>query len=253
MFIQKIEFSFEDKSENIRDLIYEYLAALRMNGQIYGREWPISYEGSYCAATVMTPEYTSLNEQYFNQYVKEDIKKLNTAGIAVSVTDVLKSIEGESCCDCKNPSGFVLFTNFVRIGSPVLCMDCFYSIPLYKLPVMESGEYNEILRWETNYQSCDSLQMNCTVLEKTTVRQMSNLSSELSQSGINICQQLSETVGKPFYYYLYRSGGRSLSQEKKRLCPCCSGDWLLDSPINDFFHFKCDKCCLLSNISWSFN
>jgi predicted nucleic acid-binding Zn ribbon protein len=252
MYVQRIEFSFKDVSDDIPDLINGYLAALRMNGQIYGKEWPISYEGRYCVATLMTPEDSSLNQQYFNQYVNEYLKKLDNAGILVDVKNVLKSIEGESCCDCKNPSGFVLFTNFVRIGSPVLCMDCFYSVPLYKFPVMESGEYNEIIRWESDYQSCDSLQMNCTILEKSTIRQMSNLSSELNQNGRSVCQQLSGTVGKPFYYYLFRSGGKSLSQEKKRLCPCCGGDWLLDNPINEFFHFKCDKCRLLSNISWNF-
>ncbi|MFA0698754.1 DUF2310 family Zn-ribbon-containing protein, partial [Vibrio sp. 10N.222.49.C9] len=54
----------------------------------------------------------------------------------------------------------------------------------------------------------------------------------------------------PTYYYLYQVGGESLKQEQQRKCPKCGGEWLLDEPLHDMFHFKCDSCRLLSNISW---
>ncbi|WP_423825319.1 DUF2310 family Zn-ribbon-containing protein, partial [Salmonella enterica] len=52
------------------------------------------------------------------------------------------------------------------------------------------------------------------------------------------------------YYYHYRVGGSSLAQEKARPCPKCGGEWLLDEPLHDIFHFRCEPCRIVSNISW---
>ena len=79
---------------------------------------------------------------------------------------------------------------------------------------------------------------------------MSRLDSALTKSGLENCRLISAITKKPVYYYFYRGNGRKMAVEKKRKCPKCGGDWLLDEPWHGKFDFKCDKCHLLSNIAW---
>lgn len=153
-------------------------------------------------------------------------------------------------CACKNSSAYILFTHYVSIQSPLKCYDCFSPIPLYRIPRFESGDYYRIICWQSDYKSCDSLQMNCTTGERFAMNQMSNLDSSLSKQGISICNKIKILTKKNCYYYLYKHNGKSKKKELERKCPSCNGEWLLDE-IFFKFDFKCDKCHLLSNIAYS--
>ena len=119
-----------------------------------------------------------------------------------------------------------------------------------KLP-RQPALHDGIKFWRADYQSCDTLQMGCTVGEKFGERELFRHDSSLSAQGIAICNTIAKETGIATFYYLLRSKGRNLTNEKKRKCPSCGGDWLLEEPLHDLFDFKCDRCRLLSNIAFS--
>ena len=237
--------------EKIVDFANNYLAALRMNGQVCGAEWPIYFQEGRCVATVLAPTQESLDRKYQGKYVKKRVREGEALAIAISSSLVAEDCDSAEVCTCHDPSGYVLFTTYLSLESPVRCFDCFLPVPLYQLPVMPSGEYYELICWQSDYQSCDRLQMNCTVLETATTRQLSDFTSSLSKAGKENCRVLEHLSGKPVYYYLYRAHGRSTGSEKRRLCPSCGQPWYVETRLHSLFHYKCDQCRLLSNFAWN--
>jgi predicted nucleic acid-binding Zn ribbon protein len=134
---------------------------------------------------------------------------------------------------------------------PLRCIGCNGIVALYRLPRPAKVEHSGMLFWASNYQACDTLQMNCTVGEQFGTRQMSDLRSSLSRSGVAVCKEIERLTGRPVYYYLHRASGRGRSAEVRRRCPSCRGSWLLNTALHGKFDFKCDKCHLLSNIGWN--
>jgi predicted nucleic acid-binding Zn ribbon protein len=114
---------------------------------------------------------------------------------------------------------------------------------------MEDGEFYPVISWASNFQNCDSMQMNCTVLEKATTREISAVKSKVSIRGLELCRQLSILNKTPFYYYLYRGGNRSVKEELARTCPTCNRSWR-SKKTHGLFHFRCARCKLVSNWAW---
>lgn len=252
MHLHRLEFSLGNQpQEDLFDLVNTYLATLRMNGQIYDRKWPLFIENELCVAIVSTPEQCSLSEEFNSTYTNKWLSEAKKAGISITSYAFAEELKSSPGCACSDSSGYVLFTTYVTLESPIRCLDCFKPVPLYRLPTMPSGEFYEVICWQSDYQSCDSLQMNCEVLEKSATRQLSDIHSQLTNKGRFICQTLADKSRKPFYYYLYRGHGRSLPSERKRLCPSCGKPWHSEDTLHSLFHFKCDRCRLLSNIAWN--
>ncbi len=86
--------------------------------------------------------------------------------------------------------------------------------------------------------------------ERFGLRELSNAGSSLSRRGRAACARIAKVTGTPTYYYLMRSGGRSLAREHERRCPGCNGRWRLEEPWHRLFDFRCDRCRLVSNIAW---
>jgi len=252
MYVQQIEFHVKDEMEPevIWDISNTYLGALNMSGQICGKDWPLYFENERCVSIVLTPEINSLDVSFNSVYVKNHFADAEKIGVFIS-WHLLGTDAGGECCNCSDSSAYALFTTYLSMQSPVSCLDCSRQVPLYKFPVMSSGEYYELICWQSNYQACDSLQMKCEILEKSATRQLSDLRSSLTKQGRSYCETLSVLANKPFYYYLYRGNGRSATLEKKRRCPSCGDSWYLENPSNSIFHFKCDHCMLLSNVAWN--
>ena len=94
--------------------------------------------------------------------------------------------------------------------------------------------------------------MNGAVLEQAALSEISDVQSRLSKHGRYLAQEIEKQSGVPTYYYLYRVGGESPAQERRRCCPQCGAVWTLDQALFDVLHFKCDACRLVSNLSWNF-
>ncbi|MFC5474127.1 DUF2310 family Zn-ribbon-containing protein [Paraherbaspirillum soli] len=253
MYAHRLEFSFDGQelSGKLLDSANAYLGTLRMNGQILGREWPLYLENNKCISSVLAPAKDSLDEKYSNLFVEDCLAEAKKSGVSIASRPLGEDVDSADGCGCLKPTGYVMYTTYLSLESPIRCMDCFGPVPLYKLPIMPSGDYSEIIRWQSDYQACDALQMNCTVLERSSTRQLSDVRSTLSKVGRENSDRLSAQMGKPVYYYLYRASGKSLSSERERRCSSCSEPWYIENALHSLFHFKCYKCRLLSNLAFN--
>ena len=255
MQTQKIKLDILDKDKNEQqvDIIYSLLGCWVQNGQILGNQSPIAESTDSFKIFVNTPDTDSLEVNYSNAYTLEKYKNLKEIGLRVPIVENLgfhpESIE---LCDCKDCGSYILFTTFIAIESPLRCGDCFGIIPLYRLPKTNKHGYYDILAWQNNYQSCDSLQMGCRIGERFGMNQMMKFNSPLSRDGLAICQKIEELTKKATYYYLYKGSARSAQLELNRNCPNCGEKWFRQKPLFDLFSFQCKKCKLLSNIAWDY-
>lgn len=238
--------------EKITDSINGLLGALRMNVQILGNQFPTAQTKSGLEFYANTPDKDSLSKKYNNKYVNKYLAQISDYKIKKPQITVLgKEIDSASLCDCKKLNDFVLFTTYVSLESPLRCFKCFGVVPLYKIPKTYDGdEYYNVISWQSDYQSCDSLQMNCTVGERFAINQLSKYDSPLNKQGLSVCESIEKVTGGRVFYYLYKGTARSHKAELLRKCPNCGGDWLLEEPFHRLFDFKCEKCKLLSNIAF---
>lgn len=249
MFTAEVQFTIPGTMDEAESIIYDLLPPWHKNGQVLNWEWPFTKEGDTYRTFLTIYQADSLNAKYDDKYARKARKQLAKLG-ANSLTI---AIHGENpfsaqICTCKKHSFYILFTNFLSLESPLRCGDCFGPLPIYKIiPKQVDG----IISWQADYQSCDTLQMGCTVGEKFGERELFRHDSNLSKEGISICNNITTGTGISTYYYLERSKARSLASDKKRKCPSCDGNWLLDEPLHNIFDFKCDRCRLLSNIGFS--
>lgn len=79
-----------------------------------------------------------------------------------------------------------------------------------------------------------------------------NLFDQLFVRGRDLCRHIEATTEVPTYYYQYRVGGESKAAELTRRCPSCGGEWRVPEALHGLFHFKCDRCRIVSNMSWNF-
>lgn len=223
----------------------------RGSGQTVGRDTKRYYADGVIAEVVYCHELTSLNIEYNNYYVnlrKGLLEEL--CGNELQFKQLGSIAEDLPVCNCTKSDFYLLTTNYVSQCSPIKCGSCFEVIPLYKLPAYYDYGYQPVLSWETNYQSCDSLQMNCEVGEEWALEQMQDPGSELSQLGRGICSKIEEQASTPTYYYLHNYRELTVEEQIDSLCPSCNGEWLLMQPLADgMFNYRCDSCRLLSSFS----
>ena len=104
------------------------------------------------------------------------------------------------------------------------------------------------MSWQSDYQACDTLQMNCSTLEHPGLAEMSGLRSSLTQRGRKICDQIAESTGRPTYYYLFRYSGRKDRREKRLNCPSCHRGWRL--VLQGWIHWTCSRTWRLRASAW---
>lgn len=251
MYVCQLKFDCLDDVDisTAQQCISALLDAYRYNGQIIGREFPITLAQQQFTVTFVCPEKDALAIKNNNQEVDMKLGSLSTFDLSVPEFQ-LTGLESQSdFVDlCAEPKQMVLYSTFVQSCSPVRCLEHFSPIPLYKLP---EATRHALIKWQESYGACDQIQMNeLTEVEFAAVNQLSNPDSELMKRGRTLANEVSEQSKAQVYLYLYRVGGESLEQEKQRKCPSCGGEWLMPSPMFDLFNFKCDSCLLVSNISW---
>ncbi len=254
MYIAKIVFSLNERApdDSHGQAIYNLLASLLHDGRI-GPDYQILDEGMSLTALVAAPAADSFDDFSGTPYIPNFIATIIDAKISPPTFEILgRAMDFIDVCRCADAPGYILYTHYAAGSiSPLHCFDCFNAVPLYRLPRLKSGEFFEIYVWQSDYRSCDRLQMHCQTGERFALREMSRLDSSLTRAGLDICRELSSLTGKPFYYHLYKHYGRSERQERARKCPSCGGEWLLTAKFHDLFEFRCDRCRLLSNVAYS--
>lgn len=251
MYVCALTFDcFDDIDINTaQSCISALLDAYRYNGQIIGREFPITLTNSQFKVTLVCPEKASLAPQNNNQEVAMKLDSLLAFDLSLPSVELL-GLECQSDFSdlCEQPEALVIYSTFVQSCSPVRCLEHFSPVPLYKLP--QDVRY-DLVKWQESHAACDQIQMNeLTSVEAQVLEQLSSPTSQLMQQGRDIANRISAQLNLPVYLYLYRVGGSSLEQERSRTCPSCNSEWSLPKPMFELFDFKCDKCNLVSNLSW---
>lgn len=252
MFQINAQFRFQHFETDPVTLIGQIINQWRYNGQIIGREVAITYhpesEASFWAK-VSTPEQTSLMPENNSLRVTEALQQAGENGIEFAGFEIVgRDYQAEQTCESM-PTFQMLYTTHLDSCSPVYCGETFTPIPLYQATGKNDELGEQLIKWQEDWQACDQLQMNGSTLEQQALLQISELNSLLAQQGIALCRTLEQIKQIPTYYYLYRLG-KNKHEEHHRKCPNCGGEWKLAEPLHQILHFKCDKCRLVSNLSW---
>ncbi|MGX2967530.1 Zn-ribbon-containing protein [Ursidibacter sp. B-7004-1] len=244
-------FSYQNFEQDPVTLISQILNQWRFNGQVIGREMGVTHHQfdthSEFQVRLSTPEQESLMPKWNNQWVNEALLQAEEAGVSFDFFEIVGRDYNAEETSVNKPSFQILYTTHLDTCSPIYNGDDFCPVPLYQLGDTELSE--KVIKWQEDWQACDQLQMNGSVLEKISLEQISSLESELSQQGRALCAELENYTQLPTYYYLYRLG-TDKELEHNRLCPSCQQSWKLAQPLHSIFHFKCDNCRLVSNLSW---
>lgn len=251
MYIQKIQIKINTKVDK-DELIDEFgllMSFYRQSGQTQGKIESQYIKTKKITCFPFTVEKHSLKSKYNNFYVNRQIDKIEKlCKSKFEFKTVGKTYDSyKSPCTCKKSDFYILITNFLTIQPPLTCGKCNNYVPLYKLPKYEDHGYRSILSWETNYISCDSLQMNCEVGENWALNQMQKPNSELSKQGLTICDRIEKLTGIPTYYYLYNYSKFKTLQN----CPNCKNNWVLKHQIHGFYDYQCENCKLISTVSFN--
>ena len=182
MFVVEVKFPIKvlENDEVQSDLVYSFYGSWRMNGQVLGQTFPMAKTDIDISIFVNVPSVDALSKKYDNKYVQEDYKKLEVVGLgAPSIMIVGKEPECIELCSCERTS-FILYANYLSVESALRCGGCFGIVPLYEIAKTKDHEYHDVISWQSDYKSCDSLQMNCQVGEEWATKQLSTVDSELS-------------------------------------------------------------------------
>jgi len=256
VFIKELTFEcYQDtRYANVERAINNYFDMLRYNGQILGREFPIAMFSGWFTTRLVCPEEHSLADQFNSPQVKHALTQLTSAGLlAPKIKTIGEDLNSLETAQNFQPSWQILYTTFLDTCSPLRCGETLAPIPLYRLPeAISNGDRKSAIKWQEEWVNCDELQMNGSAVSTKALHELGDISSKLFYRGSNLSKRIEYITKVPTYYYLYRVAGISLETELDRKCPSCGGDWKLPTPLFDIFDFKCDKCQLVSNLSWDF-
>jgi len=248
-----------EKKEDLIDglIIDDYLRALYNNNQIH-RDYSIIKKDNVYSAFVTLIDKDSFDEKYDSIYVKEYKGKLN-AKCNIKIESLGTDAFWEENCECKNISGYMLFSSQFHIGTPIVCIDCFRGVPSYRFPHMpQQEEYFHEVSWERAYNMVEGVWFQ-SFADRWAERQMVNPKSALSKIGRDICSEYEKSVGKPFYYYLFDADFNNKYKLYEK-CPECGEKWrelerTLESSVrlssNTQKLYLCDKCRLVSQQYWT--
>lgn len=231
-------------SETFIDQLNRYFGSLIKNGQVLMNDCNTIHLKDKFITYFLAPEPDSLDMRNSNIYVENFYKgTLSLCNHEPTIQLLGKSTDYDFACTCESPGWYMLYSDYTANESPIVCGNCGKSVPLYKLPkILGEDEYYSVLRWQKAYNACDRLFME-GIAERTAYARLSKPASDLSKLGRQICIAFENTVGKPFYYYLYR-----YYSPHKPICPECSGLWKLDEGNNLFIDYQCKKCKLVADL-----
>ncbi|MEL6115483.1 Zn-ribbon-containing protein [Photobacterium sp. SP02] len=255
MYVVELQFECFDNTTvaAVEQAINGLMDALRYNGQVLGREFPVVMDDAVFKVRAVCPEKTSLHSQFHSPQVKAGINRLTQASLLAPKIKVLgRDINSEATAE-EAPGWQVLYTTYVHTCSPLRSGDSLLPIPLYRIPATFNGDHKALVKWQTEWQACDEIQMagGCKA-EHAALHEIRDADSDLFRRGWDLRGRVEYLTKVPTYYYQYRVGGVSLSDEADRPCPKCGQAWRVDEPIHGIFHFKCDPCRLVSNLSWDY-
>jgi predicted nucleic acid-binding Zn ribbon protein len=252
MYIQEISIEIKSKvnKDELIGAFVSLMASYLHNGQTQGPIESQYITGDKIVCLAYTLEKKSLDKKYNNFYVNSGSKKVEEFCDSKLIYKTVGKLydSGKASCTCRKSDFYILTTSYISIDSPLTCGTCSKSVPLYKLPIYHDYGYLPILNWETNYISCDRLQMNGEVGERWALNQMEEITSPLSRQGLAICKKINELTAVSTYYYLHNYS-KFKGDKLSRPCPGCNKKWGLKETLHNRYDFKCDRCKIVSELS----
>ncbi len=233
----------EDHTAFVENHLFAYLADLLHTGQILAQPWNVISVGDAVRCSLLAPEADSLAPQHHSQGGRAAYASVLAASSQPPEVRSLGPTLGlPSCCDCRAPGTFVLFTTFLDDGPPVHCFDCRRPVPLYRVPHAANQESHHPVRaWASGHRACDTLFMGSGIGERWGYEQVARLESELTHEGRGVCSVLEAAIGKPVYYFL-----DCYYPPQAERCPGFGSEWERPGPPDALFSYRCTPCRLLS-------
>lgn len=231
--------------------VYGLVGALRRSGQVCG-DVPVARVCGGYRLFARAPEAESLDPRFHSKEVRAALRELRKQGVRWDHARVVGvDPEATTVCRCRRRTALVLTTHFLTSEPPLRCGDCRGVVPLYRLSGRpKQGDFADVDHWQQRYQTFDLLWIGSGVGERLAYRELSMPDSELSREGRAVRREIEARAGVPTYYHLMRWAGRSERAERRRKCPDCGGEWLLDEPWLGICDFRCDACRLVSNVAF---
>ena len=240
--------------ESFEDMVHEYFAALLQNWQVLDH-YDLAWLDNTLFVYTPLPRKDAIADFYHSSLGQMSLDKINDMTKSVPTWEVLDDQSEEELDSIEDIKSLVLFTSFLEIGSPLICLTTRKPIAIFSLEIPEKLR-NDIYFWRKRYHIFDSLFMDSSALEVESYKQIADHESELSREGLKICKNLEKITGIESYYYLHRYAGKAgEGLEFDRPCPICGEVWLVirKSEIDLLHHkpldfsFQCKNCRLVSH------
>jgi predicted nucleic acid-binding Zn ribbon protein len=165
--MHSISIKFKDNiiESELWQAFYGLLGNLRENGLLLGRDTQAYIKDNHISATIHTFTVEGLAPQYFNDYVKKSIEKLEKLCDNSLIINYLGCGEDEAtvACTCTQHDHYVIYrTDY----SPIKCGSCSKAVPIFKLPKLEDQRYWNLMGWSEYARACMVLDLSCAVGEK---------------------------------------------------------------------------------------
>ncbi len=240
----------DQQYEDWYHLSSNYVYFLERNGQIVKNYHQMIINGDTIRIPVICFEKSSLDLKNCSLYNKEQVQELEQL-TGSKITFELRGRDGENphYTVPQNSSFYIL-----RYGweSPLLCGDTHRPIPLYTIPHTDHGgvDFDNIIFWNQDYKRLYGLWLSSSEYEKFALEQLQDTLSAINKKGQELSAIIEKLTGVPTYTFLFNYRNLSEQDDKKRKCPSCSEKWYIEGKTSaDFIAFKCDDCCLVSELS----
>lgn len=242
----------KEKAENI---VGDYLSSLFNNWQIIDRYY-LTWMKDILYSHIFLACPDSFKKEYHSEWGKKKLEEVtvyfkNEPEWTIKDDDIKKRYARWESADY-----LYLRTHAFENCSPIFRGNDGESIPLYLIPI--SDQEREYIRfWSKSYSDHDSIWIGSGQLEMQAYKQLADPKSELIKIALDHCDSVEKATDIPTYCYLMRYYGRKRDEER-RLCPSCGKEWntgVKSQKSLQFceFHFRCDKCRLVSHLADSYD
>lgn len=232
-----------------------YLEALIFQGQVLGREWPTHFAHDSFFCRVVVPSEDALLAAHHSARGHAALAQLGAAGLsypqlAILGQDLMSNHTDPCHQNGEQPPAYIWYSRFAQMNSVLYCAEHFAPVPLYQAAFRQDKDYEDVIRWQLQYQALDEVQMQQASVLPSTERSLQGVHSLLNQQGRQLARECAHALQRSVYYALYSGTSADCQSEISKTCPSCGGAWLLDEPWHGLFDFRCDRCSLVSNIAW---
>ncbi|MBS3913984.1 MAG: DUF2310 family Zn-ribbon-containing protein [Bacteroidetes bacterium] len=200
MYIQEItlELTPDLDADLMVDEFNWLMASFHRNGQVLSGAQSQFLTGNRIVCLPYTLEKDSLARKYNNEEVNKQLKRLeNLCQNPISYRTIgVDYKNGNGTCQCENASSYVLTAFSFSKDSAVMCGECRLSIPLYRLPKTNEGNYTSILNWQLSSQIVDGLEI-INLNDSTFPSVGKNIIKVLKETGRQLCKEIEIKSGIP--------------------------------------------------------